>query len=101
MYIDGALQCLSFHVKKHIPIGRGGMILLDDFSAYKWLKRARFDGRSECAQKEDTFDMLGWNMYLTPEQASRGLTLFQAYSDEDDIDDYNTYPDLSKFEVFN
>lgn len=26
----GGFQCLSFHIKKHLPVGRGGAILLDD-----------------------------------------------------------------------
>src|SRR3990172_12074217 len=34
MYIRGTFYCLSFHIKKHLPIGRGGMILCDDKKAY-------------------------------------------------------------------
>ena len=40
----GGLHCLSFHMKKLLPIGRGGMILTDDKKAYEALKRLRFDG---------------------------------------------------------
>ena len=29
MYINKTLTCLSFHHRKHLPIGRGGMILTD------------------------------------------------------------------------
>ena len=29
MYQSGIFRCLSFHYAKHIPIGRGGMILTD------------------------------------------------------------------------
>lgn len=57
MYKSG-FQCLSFHIKKHLPIGRGGMILLDDSHAYEWLKKARFDGRSPVPLADDNFTML-------------------------------------------
>lgn len=101
-YISDTLYCLSFHVRKHIGICRGGMILTDDIKAVRWLKQARFDGRHECALLDDRDFILGWNMYLTPEQASRGLQLFEIIKDKNtsDIDDYNTYIDLSKCEVF-
>ena len=45
MYLKNTLTCLSFHHRKHIPIGRGGMILTDSIKAYKWLIKARYDGR--------------------------------------------------------
>lgn len=100
----GGLQCLSFHVKKHLPIGRGGMILTDDKEAYEWLKLARFDGRHE-EPLEDMQEptVLGWNMYMTPEQAIRGLMLFQTIKNKDlpDMDSTKQgYPDLSKFKIY-
>lgn len=96
----GGYHCLSFHGKKHLNIGRGGMILTDDPKAVKWFRRARFDGRNEVALMQDDFQQLGYNMYLTPELASRGLVLFDFIKDLDlaDIDD--VYPDLSNFEVY-
>lgn len=103
MYIKGSLYCLSFHWKKHLGIGRGGMILTDDKDAYKWLRRARFDGRREKPLEKDKFDMLGWNMYLTPEQAERGLSLFD-YNKDDNLRDLSVedqgYPDLSEWMVY-
>ncbi len=100
---EGGLHCLSFHAKKHLPIGRGGMILTDDFDAYWWLRKARFDGRSEVPLAEDNITFVGWNMYMTPEQAARGLTLFNLIKDKDLPDIDNTkqgYPDLSKIEAY-
>lgn len=102
---DG-LQCLSFHVKKLLPIGRGGMILTDNAHAYEWLKKARFDGRSPVPLQEDYFTMLGWNMYMSPEQASRGIQLFEVYKakypegKEDMVFEDQGYNDLSKFDVY-
>jgi dTDP-4-amino-4,6-dideoxygalactose transaminase len=101
MYQPGTLFCLSFHAKKHLPIGRGGMILTDDLSAAEWLKRARFDGRPEKPLDEGEITMVGWNMYMTPEQAARGLMLLQAFSDRDDLDSKSQgYPDLSKVAAY-
>jgi hypothetical protein len=101
MYIDGMFMCLSFHIKKHLSIGKGGMILTDNEAAYKWFKRARYEGRSEKYYKEDEIDMLGWNMYMTPQQASHGLALMQNYPDNvEDIGEENGYRDLLEFKVF-
>lgn len=99
----GGLHCLSFHVKKHLPIGRGGMILTDDRDASSWFKRARFDGRGPVPLFEDNLTMIGWNFYLEPSQAVRGLQLFQTIQDKDlpDLDvSEQGYPDLSKFPIY-
>lgn len=100
----GGLHCLSFHMKKHIPIGRGGMILTDDPDAVEWLKKARFDGRTEGIPLHlDTFDVLGYNVYMTPDQAARGLQYFKQIENQD-LPDMKVweqgYPDLSKFDIF-
>lgn len=102
MYFSG-LYCLSFHVKKYLAIGRGGMILTDDKDAYDWLKRARFDGREEKILEETDDLILGWNFYMTPEQAARGLLIFHTLKDKETPDlDFATqgYPDCSKFKIF-
>lgn len=103
----GGFQCLSFHVKKHLKIGRGGMILTDNKEAYDWLRLARFDGREPVPlleQKE--FNVLGWNMYMEPTQASRGIQLFEVLRAKhpdgmpDLPVDEQGYSDLSKFPIF-
>jgi dTDP-4-amino-4,6-dideoxygalactose transaminase len=99
----GGLHCLSFHAKKHLPIGRGGMILTDDDEACDWLKRVRFDGRAEVPLNEDNITMLGWNAYLTPEQASRGLMLFDVIQHkklEDLSVESQGFPDLSLLKIY-
>lgn len=105
MYVPGTLHGLSFHMRKLCPIGRGGMILTDDEQAMKWLKKARFDGRTEGVPiADDVIEMIGYNAYMTPEQASRGLLQFHFIKNKE-IDDLpresQGYPDLSKFEIFN
>ncbi len=101
MYEKGTLHCLSFHARKTLNIGTGGAILTDDKDAVDWLKQARYDGRSEVPLTEDNFTMLGWNMYLTPELAGRGLWLMMNMPDfNKDQKEIPDYPDLSKFPVF-
>lgn len=76
MYRPGFFHCLSFQYSKHIPIGRGGMILTDDKKAANWFRVMRNDGRREIPKEKDRVKLAGWNMYMTPEQAARGLSLF-------------------------
>jgi dTDP-4-amino-4,6-dideoxygalactose transaminase len=101
MYIDNSLMCLSFHIKKHLKIGKGGMILTNDKDAVEWFKTARYEGRSEKLYHEDDITMLGWNMYMTPQEASHGLSLMQNYPLEvPDLGENNGYKDLTEFTVF-
>jgi dTDP-4-amino-4,6-dideoxygalactose transaminase len=101
MYIPSSFMTLSFHIKKHLKIGKGGMILTDDKDAVDWFKKARYEGRGEKLYHEDDIDMLGWNMYMTPQQASHGLSLMQNYPvDVQDLDENNGYRDLTEFSVF-
>jgi dTDP-4-amino-4,6-dideoxygalactose transaminase len=103
MYIKNTLYCLSFHSKKLLPIGRGGMILTNDKKAMEWLRMARFDGRQEIPLKEDNASFCGWNMYMTPEQASRGLTLFDVIKNKNQEDlkvENQNYPYLPNWRCF-
>lgn len=101
MYVPGTAMCLSFHIKKLLAIGKGGMILTDDYKMVEWLKKARYEGRSEVNYKEDSIEMLGWNMYMTPQQAAHGLALMQNYPEYvPDLDENNGYRDLTEFPVF-
>lgn len=79
MYVKDTLQCLSFHSKKILSIGRGGMILTSDRTAREWLIRSRYDGRSSIYYNQinsSTVPTLGWHMYMTPEEAVRGVEQF-------------------------
>ncbi len=99
MYRKGQYMCLSFHVKKLLAIGKGGMILTDNHKAVEWFKKARYEGRSAVPYHQDNIEMLGWNMYMTPEQAARGLTLMQNYPDTmPDLEE--EYRDLTEFTIF-
>jgi dTDP-4-amino-4,6-dideoxygalactose transaminase len=101
MYIPNTFMCLSFHIKKTLKIGKGGMILTDNEEAVKWFKKARYEGRSEKLYHEDDIDMLGWNMYMTPQQASHGLSLMQNIKlNNNDLGENDGYKDLTEFTVF-
>jgi dTDP-4-amino-4,6-dideoxygalactose transaminase len=101
MYIPGSMMCLSFHIKKLLPLGKGGMILTDNKFAAEWFRKARYEGRSEKNYHEDNIDMLGWNMYMTPQQASHGLALMQNYPEHvEDLGENNGYRDLTTNTVF-
>jgi dTDP-4-amino-4,6-dideoxygalactose transaminase len=99
MYIPGNFMCLSFHIKKHLRIGKGGVILTDDKKAVDWFKRARYEGRNPVPYDEDDITMLGWNMYMEPQQAAYGLTLLQGMpKHNDDLEE--DYRDLTTFSIF-
>lgn len=106
MYIPTSFMCLSFTGPyKHLKLSKGGAILTDDHDAYLWFKRARFSGRRECSYHNDNFDMLGWNFYMMPEIAARGLLLMQQFYDNQGNPKHNEdielpYPDLSKFDIY-
>jgi len=101
MYTPGSYMALSFHIKKSLGIGKGGMILTDNKKAVDWFKKARYEGRSEKYYKEDFVEQMGWNMYMTPQEAAHGLALMQNYPENaPDIKEINGYRDLTEFPVF-
>ena len=99
MYFPRAFLCLSFHIKKHLKIGKGGMILTDDASAADWFRRARYEGRSEEPYRVDNLAIAGWNMYMTPVDAARGLMLMQDMPLHNP-DLIESYADLSEHPLF-
>lgn len=101
MYIPGTFMCLSFHIKKLLSISKGGMILTDNKDAVDWFVKARYEGRGQVNYKDDDITSLGWNMYMTPQQAAHGLALMQNYpKDAPDLGEENGYRDLTEFTVF-
>jgi dTDP-4-amino-4,6-dideoxygalactose transaminase len=106
MYIPRTHMCVSFTGPyKHFKLSKGGAILTDNEEAYFWFKRARYSGRRECSYHDDNLDMLGWNFYMMPELAARGLLLMNQFYTSKGQPKHNEdlelpYPDLSKFEVY-
>jgi dTDP-4-amino-4,6-dideoxygalactose transaminase len=106
MYKKGSYMCISFTGPyKHFKLSKGGAILTDDYEAYLWFKRARYSGRRECSYHDDNLDMLGWNFYMMPELAARGMLLMGQFYNTDGTKKINQdlelpYPDLSKFPIY-
>ena len=97
LYSPGNFHCLSFHYAKHLPIGRGGMILTDNRKAAEWFRRMRNDGRGEVPKEREIITLCGFNFYMTAEQAARGLELFywRIFGKPDQEDLENTHGDVS------
>tara|TARA_B110000196_G_C21101110_1_gene642651 strand:+ start:721 stop:1500 length:780 start_codon:yes stop_codon:yes gene_type:complete len=103
MYVgDDAIQVVSFQIKKRVPIGKGGMILTDSKEAYDWFKYASYDGRNlREYYMDDEFALIGYHMYMTPEDAARGIILMDSVPEEnEDTGGSATYSDLSDRDVF-
>lgn len=106
MYISNQFMCLSFTGPyKHLKLSKGGAILTDNYEAYLWFKRARFSGRRECSYHDDNFDMLGWNFYMMPEIAARGLLLMKQFYNTNGDPIHNEdkeipYPNLSRSSIY-
>jgi dTDP-4-amino-4,6-dideoxygalactose transaminase len=102
-YLFGFMMCLSFQFQKHLSLGRGGVILLDNKEDMIELKKMSYDGRLPSTPwREQDIDTFGYHYYMTPETAQLGL---------DKLDDainnvpkqwvVTDWPDLTKMKVFN
>jgi PAS domain-containing protein len=102
-YIRNTLMCLSFQYKKHLSLGRGGMILTDNKETAMQLKKMSYDGRlPNIPWAEQNVDMMGYHYYMTPENADIGIDKFKTASiTEPKQWSYLNYPDLSMMKVFN
>ena len=101
-YIPGTHMSVSFQFKKHLPLGRGGMILTDDKTAYERLKMMSYDGRDLSKSWVDQdVSTIGYHYYMTPETAQLGIERFTLASEsEPNKWTYQDYPDLRKMSVF-
>jgi len=100
-YVQHSLMCLSFQIKKNIPTGKMGAILVDDIEAYEWLKLVSYDGRDLTTPYDSIghVRMLGWHMYATPEDCARTIMLMDSIKEEGRYMGSDSYPDVS--EMFN
>lgn len=101
-YIPETFMCLSFQFKKHLSLGRGGMILTDNKEDALVLKRMSYDGRlPDKPWAEQNISSMGYHYYMTPETAQNGL---------DKLEDakarppaqwvWKDWPNLEKMDVF-
>ncbi len=91
--------CPSFHQLKICGIGRGGAILTDDAEGAKWFRRMRYDGREGLPYKVENITLIGFNGYMTPDQAAKGLMIMDGLPDYNE-DQREEYPPLTGFQAF-
>jgi dTDP-4-amino-4,6-dideoxygalactose transaminase len=101
MFRLGQMQCVSFHWSKILGLSQGGAILHDNEEADAWLRRARFDGRTEgVPAKEDEVQYPSWHAYLSPEVSAHGLMKLSLLPKHNADLPRSDYPDLSKLKAF-
>ena len=102
-YIPGTFMCVSFQFKKHLALGRGGIILTDNKQAAIDLKKMSYDGRHpDIPWREQDIETMGYHYYMTPETAANGLKkLPEAIKTEPKQWTITDWPDLSKMKIFN
>ena len=102
-YIKGTYMNLSFQFQKHLSLGRGGMILLDDKHDALNLKKLTYDGRvPDIPWREQDIDSVGYHYYMTPETAALGLEkLDKAIKDTPRQWVVTDWPDLTLMKIFN
>jgi dTDP-4-amino-4,6-dideoxygalactose transaminase len=101
-YIPGKYMCLSFQYKKHLNLGKGGMILLDNSEEADTLRKMSYDGRLlEVPWKDQNIDIYGYHYYMTPETAKLGIEKFQCAKDQEarkwSSEDYLYLPNFKVF----
>ena len=103
-YIPGTFMCVSFQFRKHLSLGRGGIILTDDEKSFKILKKMSYDGRelNNVPWVNQSVDTIGYHYYMTPETAKLGLEkLPDAINNEPRQWKLEDWPDLTKMPCFN
>ena len=101
-FIENTFMCLSFQYRKHLSLGRGGMILTDNKKAAKDLKKMSYDGRIPMVPwREQNISSIGYHYYMTPETAQLGLDkLSEAINTEPKKWVTTDWPDLTQLDVF-
>lgn len=101
-YIPGTFMCLSFQFRKHLSLGRGGMILTDDKNASNNLKKMSYDGRIPVVPwREQDISTMGYHYYMTPEIAQDGLNKLEKAINTPPIKwKVTDWPDLTEMSIF-
>ena len=101
-YIPNTFMCISFQYQKHLSLGRGGMILLDNEQDAIQLKKMSYDGRlPNIPWREQNIETMGYHYYMTPETAQLGLDkISDAINKEPKKWLYEDWPDLTKMNIF-
>lgn len=101
MFRPGAMQCLSGHWAKILSVSQMGVVIHDSEEADVWMRRYRFDGRTEGVDaKVDQVTYPSVHAYLSPEVAAHGLMKLSLLPKHNADLPRSAYPDLSELEAF-
>tara|TARA_R100000234_G_scaffold115976_2_gene92505 strand:+ start:22536 stop:23129 length:594 start_codon:yes stop_codon:yes gene_type:complete len=97
-YIPGTFMSISFQFRKHLSLGRGGIILTDNKNAAKDLKYMSYDGRNpDESWSVQNIKTMGYHYYMTPETAQLGLDKLPEAIERKPKDwSVNDWPDLTE-----
>ena len=102
-YIPSTMMCVSFQMKKHLSLGKGGIILLDNEEDADILRQIRYDGRPELESPwaDQDIKLFGYHYQMTFETAEMGVNKFQeAVHREPKQWTWKDYPNLSEYKIF-
>ena len=101
-YIPKTFMCVSFQFRKHLALGRGGVILTDNKEISLKLKKMSYDGRHpDIPWREQNIKSIGYHYYMTPETAANGLKkLPEAIKTKPKQWTIDEWPDLTKMDIF-
>ena len=101
-YIAGTYMSVSFQFRKHLSLGRGGIILFDKEEDFDTLKRRSYDGRHPDQRWHlQNIKTMGYHYYMTPETAELGLQkLPEAIERKPKQWVYTDWPDLTTMDFF-
>ena len=101
-YIPKTFMCVSFQFRKHLALGRGGVILTDNKEISLKLKKMSYDGRHpDIPWREQDISSIGYHYYMTPETAQKGLDkLPEAIKTKPKQWSIDEWPDLTTMNIF-
>ena len=102
-YIENTFMGISFQYQKHLSLGRGGILLLDNQEAAIQIKKMSYDGRiPNTPWRDQDIDTVGYHYYMTPEVAQTGLDKLSAAIESIPRQwVVSDWPDVSEMKVFN
>lgn len=102
-YVKNTFMGISFQFQKHLSLGRGGILLMDNQEAAIQIKKMSYDGRlPNIPWRDQDIDTLGYHYYMTPEIAQLGLDkLSKAIETAPRQWVVTDWPDLTQMKVFN
>lgn len=101
-YIPNTMMGISFQYQKHLSLGRGGILLLDNEEAAVEIKKMSYDGRLPMIPwREQNVSTYGYHYYMTPETAKLGIeklpTAIESTPRQWIVTDW---PDLTQMDIF-